>query len=33
VVAKDQEIEGFEVAKPVKVPAKLMQKIKEWELF
>jgi hypothetical protein len=33
VVANDQEIDAFEVAKPVKVPAKLMQKIRERELF
>ncbi len=33
VTTKNVELEPLEVANPVKVPAKLMQKIKERELF
>ncbi len=33
VAVKNPKIEPFEITKPIRVPAKLMQKIKERELF
>jgi len=33
VTTKNSEIEPAEIAKPIKVPAKLIQKIKEREIF
>jgi hypothetical protein len=33
VATKNSEIEPSEIAKPIKVPAKLIQKIKEREIF